>query len=60
MNRKKLLREIAKLGARFKRHGGGHDMYTDGVKSIPVPRHAEIDEQTANDIIKFFSKDYST
>jgi mRNA interferase HicA len=51
-----LLKEIAKLGAKLKRHGGNHDMYGKGKTTVPVPRHAEIDEDVARDIIKEFSK----
>ena len=55
MKRKVLLKEIAKLGAILKRHGGGHDIYAKGNKSISVPRHAEVKENVAQNIIKFFS-----
>ncbi len=32
--------------------GGKHDKWTDGVYSIPVPRHTEINEFTAKGIIR--------
>ena len=52
MKRKKLLKEIAKLGFKFVRHGGDHDVYGKGKNYVSVPRHAEVNEKLARDIIK--------
>jgi mRNA interferase HicA len=51
VKRKKLLKELAKLGAKFVRHGGKHDEYSNGTKSAMVPRHADVNENLAKDLI---------
>jgi predicted RNA binding protein YcfA (HicA-like mRNA interferase family) len=55
LKRKKLLKALEKLGAKLIRHGSKHDVYGNDQKSIGVPRHADIEEQLAKDIIKYFS-----
>lgn len=52
MRRRKLERELSAMGWRRKRHGAKHDMWTDGQATIPVPRHREVDEELAKDILK--------
>lgn len=52
MDRKKLLKQLRKLGWYYKRPGGNHDIYTDGKRTMPVPRHNEVDEFTAKEILK--------
>lgn len=37
---------------RIKRNGGNHDIYTDGHRSEPIPRHPDINERLARNIIK--------
>jgi len=34
------------------RHGGKHDVYTDGINTEQIPRHAEINEILAKALIK--------
>ena len=34
------------------RHGGSHDVWTNGQEEEPVPRHAEINENLARKILK--------
>ena len=34
------------------RSGANHDIYTNGEKSEPIPRHSEIKEQLAKAIIR--------
>jgi mRNA interferase HicA len=50
------LNEIAKSkgydGAVFVRQGGEHEIYRVGNKQIAVPRHREINEITARNILK--------
>lgn len=36
----------------LKRHGGNHDVWTNGVKEEQIPRHVEINEKLANVILK--------
>jgi mRNA interferase HicA len=42
MKRKKLEAELAKFGWWLERHGGNHDIWTNGDRQEPVPRHSEI------------------
>jgi predicted RNA binding protein YcfA (HicA-like mRNA interferase family) len=57
VKRQKLLKEIAKRGAVFVRHGANHDIYENPQRntSTQVPRHANINELVARAIIKIFS-----
>ena len=34
------------------RQGGNHEVYLVGDLRIPIPRHSEVSERTANDILK--------
>lgn len=52
MKRKELERKLAKAGWRLLRHGGNHDIWTDGTLEEPVPRHAEINELLARKILR--------
>jgi mRNA interferase HicA len=47
MNRKDLIRDIKRMGCILIRHGGKHDWYQN-----PVPRHREINEILAKNIMK--------
>ncbi len=51
----KRLRKIAKAGnteLTFVREGGNHEIWTIRGERIVIPRHREINEHTANGIIK--------
>ena len=52
-----LVRRIEEEGAVFVRHGGDHDWYRNVISGAmaPVPRHREINENTAKSIIKKLS-----
>jgi mRNA interferase HicA len=52
MKRKDLIKLLEKNGWYLKRRGGNHDIYTNGEKSEPIPRHNEINERLAKEIIK--------
>jgi len=39
-------------GWRFLRHGGKHDVWTDGEFQETIPRHNEIDEKLAQFILR--------
>ena len=52
MKRNKLESALKELGWRFLRHGGKHDVWTDGNKQEPIPRHNDIDEKLARSIIR--------
>jgi len=36
----------------FLRHGGKHDVWTDGERLEAIPRHSEINEKLAQEILK--------
>ena len=57
MKRRALLRRIDEEGCVLVRHGSGHDLYRNLItgKMDAVPRHAEINEYTARDIIRNLS-----
>ena len=52
MNRKDLIKRLERNGWFLKRNGGNHDLYTDGKRVEPIPRHSEINERLAQDIVK--------
>lgn len=58
MNRRQMLRRIAKQARKdgvefgFEREGGSHSVYRLGAKTIPVPRHNDIDDDLARLIFK--------
>lgn len=52
MKRRDLIRKLTQNGWWLARHGTDHDIYTNGIKSEPVPRHTEINEITARYILK--------
>jgi predicted RNA binding protein YcfA (HicA-like mRNA interferase family) len=52
MKKRDLEKELKKLGWWLDREGGNHEIWTNGEKKEPVPRHAEINELTARSILK--------
>jgi mRNA interferase HicA len=52
MQRKDLIKKLRKNGWWLLRSGSKHDIYTNGIKNEPIPRHREIDELLAKAIIK--------
>ncbi len=52
MKRKDLIKLFEKNGWKFSRHGGNHDVYTNGTDSEMIPRHKEIKENMAKAMIK--------
>lgn len=57
MKRTDLIRELEKMGCVFIRHGRKHDWYQNPKTKIsqPVPRHREIKEPLARNVIKMLS-----
>jgi mRNA interferase HicA len=47
-----LIRKLEDAGFVFKEHGGNHDTYKRGKDTEQVPRHKEINEITAKQILK--------
>lgn len=52
MKRRDLVKLLERNGWRLLRSGANHDIYTDGTRSEPIPRHTEIKEQLAKSIIR--------
>ena len=52
MKKKDLEKHLTKLGWKFDRHGGSHDIWTNGEVFESVPRHNEINENLAKKIVK--------
>ena len=56
MKRRELEEALRKVGWRFLRHGAKHDVWTDGERQEPVPRHTEINEKLARVILRRASR----
>ena len=52
MKRRELESRLRELGWTFLRHGGSHDVWTDGERLEYLPRHAEINENLARKILR--------
>lgn len=52
MKRKDLIKLLTNAGWWLDREGNRHDIYTNGKKSEPIPRHREINEELAKAIIR--------
>jgi mRNA interferase HicA len=52
MKRKDLIKKLTDHGWSFLRHGGGHDIYTNGGFEQAIPRHTEVQEYLAKQILK--------
>ncbi|MGN6186833.1 MAG: type II toxin-antitoxin system HicA family toxin [Thermoanaerobaculia bacterium] len=52
MKRRDLERQLLDCGWRFLRHGANHDVWTDGEREEPIPRHREINEKLARTILR--------
>lgn len=52
MKRRDLINKLKKKGWYLLRNGAEHDIYTDGTRIEPIPRHSEINEKLAKSIIK--------
>lgn len=52
MKRRELERRLRGLGWRFLRHGGNHDVWSDGEREEAVPRHVEIHEKLTRAILR--------
>jgi mRNA interferase HicA len=52
VKRRELEARLRALGWRLLRHGARHDLWTDGEREEPVPRHAEVQERLARAILR--------
>ena len=52
MKRRELLKLFEKAGWYLNRNGASHDIYTDGINSEAIPRHPDVNERLAKELIK--------
>ena len=52
MTRRKLEKRLRDLGFEQIRRGGRHDVWGNGQRTIPVPRHREIGDALAKSILR--------
>ncbi|WP_068470558.1 type II toxin-antitoxin system HicA family toxin [Candidatus Protochlamydia phocaeensis] len=52
MKKRDLEKKLSQQGWWLDRHGGNHDIWTNGEIYEPVPRHPEINELLAKKILK--------
>lgn len=52
MKRADLIRKLEAHGWTLKRNGTNHDIYTNGIRMEPIPRHREVNEKLAQAILK--------
>jgi len=52
MKRRDLERALHQLGWPFLRHGGKHDVWTNGQREEAIPRHTEIQNKLAQAILR--------
>lgn len=52
MKQRDLIKKFVEKGWYFSKHGGNHDIYTDGKNKEAIPRHTEINERLAKELIK--------
>jgi len=56
VKRRELEEALRKVGWRFLRHGAKHEVWTDGERQEPVPRHPDINEKLARAILRRASR----
>jgi len=52
MKKRDLEKTLKAMGWYFLREGGNHEIWTNGIDTEAIPRHSEINENTARGIIK--------
>ncbi len=52
MKKKEFENKLKQLGWWLLRHGGNHDIWSNGERQEPVPRHSEINEKLARSILR--------
>ena len=52
MKRRELEKLLRQLGWKFLRHGGKHDIWTNGEQEEAIPRHTDINEILARVILR--------
>ncbi|MGB5695724.1 MAG: type II toxin-antitoxin system HicA family toxin [Polyangiales bacterium] len=56
MKRKDLVKRLRRLGWVLVREGAQHSVFSDGLRRLAVPRHKEINENTAKAILNAAEK----
>lgn len=59
MKRKHLEKQLREIGWYFLRHGGKHDVWTNGTESECIPRHTEVNEMLAKKILRTAWRHYN-
>jgi len=52
VKRRDLEKQLTDCGWRFVRHGGNHDVWSNGETEEAIPRHREINERLARAILR--------
>lgn len=52
MKRRDLERKLLELGWKLLRHGGAHDLWTNGGARLAIPRHREIAGSLARKLLR--------
>jgi mRNA interferase HicA len=52
MKKRDIERRLQKAGWWLARHGGNHDIWTNGSMTTQVPRHPEVNEYLARSIVR--------
>jgi len=52
MKKRDIEKRLKECGWWLARHGGNHDIWTNGKISTQIPRHAEVNELLARSIVK--------
>ncbi len=52
MKYRDLVKKLERIGFKFDRHGGNHDIYKRGNEEEQIPRHREINERLARAILR--------
>jgi len=52
MKKRDLEKALRRIGWTFLRHGKRHDIWTDGDREEAIPRHNEINEKLAREILR--------
>lgn len=55
VQRNKLEKQFKKNGWYFVRHGGNHDIWSNGILKTQIPRHPKISDELAKGLIKKFN-----
>jgi predicted RNA binding protein YcfA (HicA-like mRNA interferase family) len=58
VKRRDLIRKVEELGCSLIRHGGKHDWFQNSETKVcqPIPRHREINEHLARNILRKLSR----